>query len=137
MRNLVLEKIVSLFLYLMVGFALFLLFRGHNRPGGGFIAGIIASAGFLLYGIVFGSEKVLQKLHTNPRYIIGSGLLISFISAILPMMFGKPPLTGMWTNLFGLYLGTPLLFDVGVFVLVLGIIVSIFTNIMDVLKWNS
>lgn len=137
MRNLILEKIVSLFLYLMIGFALFLLFRGHNRPGGGFIAGIVASAGFLLYGIVFGSGKVLEKLHINPRYVIGTGLLISFISALLPVFYGKPPLTGMWTNFLGLLLGTPLLFDIGVFVLVLGIIVSIFTNIMDVLKWNS
>ncbi|PWE00773.1 MnhB domain-containing protein [Marinilabilia rubra] len=137
MKNLILEKIVTLFLYIMVGFAFFLLFRGHNRPGGGFIAGIIASAGFLLYGIVFGSEKVLEKLRTNPRYIIGSGLLISFIATILPMMFGNPPLTGMWFDVAGLYLGSPLLFDIGVFVLVFGVIVSIFTNIMDVLKWNS
>jgi multisubunit Na+/H+ antiporter MnhB subunit len=136
MRNLVLEKIARLFLYIMVGFALFLLFRGHNRPGGGFIAGIIAAAGFLFYGIVFGPEMVLQKLGTNPRYIIGWGLLIAFVPAVLPMLFGKPPLTGLWISFWGFHLGTPLLFDVGVFVLVTGIIISIFTNIMDVLKWN-
>lgn len=137
MRNIVLERIVSLFLYVMVGFALFLLFRGHNRPGGGFIAGIIAAAGFLLYGIVFGSEKVLEKIKINPRYIMGTGLLIALLAALIPMMLGKPPLTGVWTSLAGIALGTPLLFDIGVFVLVVGMIVSIFTNIMDVLKWNS
>jgi multisubunit Na+/H+ antiporter MnhB subunit len=137
MRNIVLERIVNLFLYVMVGFAIFLLFRGHNRPGGGFIGGIIAAAGFLLYGIVFGSEKVLEKIRVNPRYIIGSGLLIAFLAGIIPMTFGKPPLTAMWTFPAGIPLGTPLLFDVGVFVLVVGMIVSIFTNIMDVLKWNS
>jgi multisubunit Na+/H+ antiporter MnhB subunit len=136
MRNLVLEKIARLILYIMVGFALFLLFRGHNRPGGGFIAGIIAAAGFLFYGIVFGTEMVLQKLGTNPRYIIGWGLLIAFVSAVLPMLFGQPPLTGLWVSFWGFYFGTPLLFDVGVFVLVTGIIISIFINIMDVLKWN-
>jgi multisubunit Na+/H+ antiporter MnhB subunit len=137
MRNIVLERIVSLFLYVMVGFAIFLLFRGHNRPGGGFIGGIIAAAGFLLYGIVFGSEKVLEKIRVNPRYIMGSGLLIAFLAATIPMILGKPPLTAMWVFPAGIPLGTPLLFDVGVFVLVLGMIVSIFTNIMDVLKWNS
>lgn len=137
MKNIVLERIVSLFLYVMVGFALFLLFRGHSRPGGGFIGGIIAAAGFLLYGIVFGSEKVLEKIKVDPRYILGTGLLVAFLAAISPMMMGKPPLTGMWITLAGIPLGTPLLFDIGVFILVVGMIVSIFTNIMDVLKWNS
>lgn len=137
MRNLILERIVGLFLYVMVGFAIFLLLRGHNRPGGGFIAGIIAAAGFLLYGIVFGSEAVLKKLGANPRYIIGSGLLLTFGAAIIPMFLGNAPLTGLWFEVMGVPLGTPLLFDVGVFVLVVGIIVSIITNIMDVLKWNS
>jgi multisubunit Na+/H+ antiporter MnhB subunit len=137
MRNLILERIAGLFLYVMVGFAIFLLLRGHNRPGGGFIAGIIAAAGFLLYGIVFGSEQVLKKIGFNPRYIIGTGLLISFMAAVMPMAAGKPPLTGLWITVMGIHLGTPLLFDIGVFVLVVGIIVSIITNIMDVLKWNS
>ncbi len=137
MRNLILERIVGLFLYIMVGFAIFLLLRGHNRPGGGFIAGIIASAGFLLYGIVFGSEAVLKKLGTNPRYIIGTGLLVAFVAAVIPMFAGHAPLTGLWTEIGGIYMGTPLLFDVGVFILVFGIIVSIITNLMDVLKWNS
>jgi len=137
MRNIILERIVNLFLYIMVGFALFLLFRGHNRPGGGFIGGIIAAAGFLLYGIVFGSEKVLEKIRINPRYIMGGGLLIAFLAATIPMTVGKPPLTALWFFVAGIPLGTPLLFDIGVFVLVVGMIVSIFTNIMDVLKWNS
>lgn len=137
MRNLVLERIVSLFLYIMVGFAIFLLIRGHNRPGGGFIAGIIAAAGFLLYGIVFGSEAILKKLHTDPRYILGTGLLLAFLAAIIPIFTGNAPLTGLWFTIGSIHIGTPLLFDTGVFVLVTGMIVSIITNIMDVLKWNS
>ncbi|MGQ1891142.1 MnhB domain-containing protein [Thermophagus sp. OGC60D27] len=136
MRNLILEKIVNLFLYLLNGFAVFLLLRGHNNPGGGFIAGIIAASGFLLYGIVFGSEAVLKKLGTNPRYVIGAGLLLAFVSAILPIFFQKPPMTALWISIGSYHLGTPLLFDTGVFVLVTGMIVSIITNIMDVLKWN-
>lgn len=137
MRNLILERIVSLFLYVMVGFAIFLLLRGHNRPGGGFIGGIIAGAGFLLYGIVFGSEQVLKKLGIGPRYIIGTGLLTAFVSAIMPVFVGKPPLTGLWITIMDIPVGTPLLFDTGVFIVVFGIIISIITNIMDVLKWNS
>ena len=102
-----------------------------------FIAGIIAAAGFLLYAIVFGSEAVLKKLHTDPRYILGVGLFLAFLAAIAPMFWGYPPLTGLWFTIGELHIGTPLLFDTGVFVLVTGMIVSIITNIMDVLKWNS
>ncbi len=142
MKNVVLKKIITLFLYLMVGFAIFLLLRGHNHPGGGFIAGIIASAGFLLYGIVFGSDAILKKLGVNLRHITGIGLTLSFVSALLPMLLGKPPLTALWTDLpftpdLSLTIGTPLLFDTGVFMVVLGIILTIVTNIMEELKWNS
>lgn len=137
MRNLILEKIATLFLYVMIGFALFLLLRGHNSPGGGFIAGILAASGFLMYAIVFGSEAVLKKIVVNPRYIIGTGLLLALISAIIPIFWGLPPMTAIWGTLGKILVGTPLLFDTGVFVLVTGMIISIITNIMDVLKWNS
>ncbi len=141
MKNIVLEKIVRLFLYVMLILSGFLLLRGHNSPGGGFIAGIIASAGFILYGIVFGPDRLLKKLRMNPRYIIGIGLLIAFLSALLPVFAGKPPLTGLWMELvfvpgFALTLGTPLFFDIGVFIVVTGIILAILTSIMNLLKWN-
>ncbi|MGM0377167.1 MAG: MnhB domain-containing protein [Bacteroidota bacterium] len=142
MRNIVLEKTIKLFLFVMTGFALFVLLRGHNRPGGGFIAGIIASAGFLMYALVFGSDKLLEMLKMNPRYIMGIGLLITLFAALMPAFWGLPPMTAMWQeiniiSLFTIDAGTPLLFDTGVFVLVIGGVLGIITSIMDVLKWNS
>ncbi|MFO8001679.1 MAG: MnhB domain-containing protein [Marinilabilia sp.] len=142
MKNIVLEKIVKLFLVVMTGFSLFVLLRGHDRPGGGFIAGIIASAGFLMYALVFGSDILLEKLKMNPRYIMGFGLLIALMASLLPAFWGLPPMTGMWQEIdvFGgvlIHVGTPLLFDTGVFLLVIGVALGIITSIMDVLKWNS
>ncbi|MFW6043445.1 MAG: MnhB domain-containing protein [Marinilabiliaceae bacterium] len=142
MKNIVLEKIIKLFLFVMTGFALFVLLRGHDRPGGGFIAGIIASAGFLMYALVFGSDKLLDLLKMNPRYIMGIGLLISLVAALMPALWGLPPMTAMWQEIKiipmpTIHAGTPLLFDTGVFVLVTGVVLGIITSIMDVLKWNS
>jgi len=142
MRNIVLEKTIKLFLFVMTGFALFVLFRGHDRPGGGFIAGIIASAGFLMYALVFGSNKLLALLKMNPRYIMGMGLLIALIASLMPAFWGLPPMTAMWQEINFISVvtidaGTPLLFDTGVFVLVIGVVLGIITSIMDVLKWNS
>lgn len=142
MRNIVLEKISRLFLRVMAVFAVLLLLRGHNKPGGGFIAGIIIATGFILYGIVFGSASIEKVLYFNTRKWMGVGLLLVFVAVLMPVFWGLPPLTGMWyikdLPLVGeFHLGSPLLFDTGIFLAVTGVILSIVITIMEVLKWNS
>jgi multicomponent Na+:H+ antiporter subunit B len=142
MKNIILEKIARLFLQVMAVFAILLLLRGHNKPGGGFIAGIIIATGFIMYGMVFGSAAIERILHFNTRKWMGVGLLLVLLAAVIPVFMGLPPLTGMWyvdkLPLLGeLHLGTPLLFDTGIFIGVIGVILSIVITIMDVLKWNS
>ena len=58
MNNVILEKTTRLFLKVMAIISLYLLFRGHNSPGGGFIGGIVLATGFIFYGIVFGSNEI-------------------------------------------------------------------------------
>jgi multicomponent Na+:H+ antiporter subunit B len=142
MRNIILEKISRLFLRVMAVFAVLLLLRGHNKPGGGFIAGIIIATGFILYGMVFGSAKIEKLLYFNTRQWMGVGLIFVFIAVLIPVFMGLPPLTGVWyidtLPLIGeLHLGTPLIFDTGIFLAVTGVILSIVITIMEVLKWNS
>lgn len=142
MRNIILEKIARLFLRVMAVFAILLLLRGHNKPGGGFIAGIILATGFILYGMVYGSSAIERILIFNTRKWMGVGLLLVFVAAVIPVFMGLPPLTGLWyvdqLPLMGeLHLGTPLLFDTGIFIGVIGVILSIVITIMEVLKWNS
>ncbi|TCO08730.1 MnhB domain-containing protein [Natronoflexus pectinivorans] len=142
MRNLILEKIAIIYLRAILIVSVWLLLRGHNEPGGGFIAGIIASTGFILYAIVYGSTAVEKTLRYNTRNWIGSGLLIILIAVVLPLIWGKPAMTSIWMTLPDsissyVHIGTPLLFDIGVYVAVIGIILSIIITIMDVLKWNS
>ncbi len=110
---------------LLLLFSLYLLLRGHNAPGGGFVGGLTAAAAFALYLLAFGTAAARQRLRVDPRLVIGGGLLIAGVSG-LPAVAGTLPfLTGVWADapvpLIGAF-GTPLVFDVGVYLVVLGIV---------------
>jgi multisubunit Na+/H+ antiporter MnhB subunit len=141
LRNIILEKIVSLFMRVMVIFSVYLLLRGHNNPGGGFIGGIIASTGFIFYAIIFGTDSLQKVIKIKPQSFIGIGLFLVLIAALLPTFFATEMLTGLWVKaeipvLGTLHAGTPLIFDTGVYVVVIGVILTIVISIMEVLQWN-
>lgn len=141
LRNIILEKIASLFMKAMLIFSIYLLLRGHNNPGGGFIGGIIASSGFIFYAIIFGTDSLQKIIRLKPQIFIGIGLSLVLIAAILPTFFSAEILTGLWiqANIPGLgtlHAGTPLIFDIGVYGVVVGVILTIVISIMEVLKWN-
>jgi multicomponent Na+:H+ antiporter subunit B len=141
MRNLILRKISKLYLLAMETFSVFILLRGHNNPGGGFIGGIITSTGFIFYGIINGSESVKRLLRISTIELMGAGLLAGIIALMIPLFSGLEPFTGLWLDVritagMVLHLGTPLLFDTGIYLVVTGVILSIIISIMDVVKWN-
>ena len=110
-------------------FSVYLLLRGHNLPGGGFIGGLIAAGAFSLYVIAYDTTFAREKMYFQPRSLISSGLLLAIISALLPVIYGLPVMTGLWDGALPLHwlglgslkLGTPLLFDTGVYLVVIGI----------------
>lgn len=141
MRNIILEKIANVVLPIMLLASIWLLLRGHNNPGGGFIAGIIASVGFIFYAIVFGPRRVRLFIRMSTIQLMGLGLLVVFFSAVLPFFLQKQMLTGLWpdfqSTVFNYIVpGTPVVFDIGVFFVVMGMILTIIFTIMEELKWN-
>jgi len=64
---------VRLLLPLLLMFSVFLLLRGHNEPGGGFVGGLMAATGFALFSIAFGSETARRILRIDPLALIGVG----------------------------------------------------------------
>ncbi len=104
--------------------ALWLLLRGHNNPGGGFIAGLVAASTIILRTLDSGWKSLSPRLRDNLFPLAGVGLGISILSGIFSMVIGNPFMTGRWTTLFGIEMGTPQLFDVGVFVVVFTVVVS-------------
>ena len=129
MDSLILRTATRLIVALMLIFSLFLLWRGHNLPGGGFIGSLVAATAFALYAMACGPAAVRSALRVDPRVIAGLGLLVAMIAGILAAFAGDPFLTGLWSKPeFGgavLPLGTPLLFDIGVYLTVLGAVLSI------------
>ncbi|MFP4499532.1 MAG: Na+/H+ antiporter subunit B [Candidatus Hydrogenedentota bacterium] len=110
---------------LMIVFSIALLLRGHNAPGGGFVGGLVAGCGFVLHAVVMGHQRTRALLRVTPQQLIGAGLALAVLSGITAFLAGKPLLTGLWMTLSvpmlgAVSLGTPLLFDVGVYLLVLG-----------------
>jgi multicomponent Na+:H+ antiporter subunit B len=115
---------------LLVLFSVFLLVRGHNEPGGGFAGGLVASAAFALVVIAYGPAAARKSLRVRPSTLIGSGLLAAAGSGVLALFRGEPFLTGQWRTLAlpgsgPVALGSPLLFDAGVYLAVIGVVLNI------------
>lgn len=126
----ILRTATRLLLPLLLLFSLFLLVRGHNEPGGGFSAGLVTASAVILFRFAFGARAIRRILPVNPLVLSGTGLLVAMGSGILALLEGRPFLTSLWSEVsvpgFGdLHLGTPLLFDVGVYATVVGVTLSI------------
>lgn len=128
MRTIILDTTVKLLMPLFFIFSVFLLFRGHNLPGGGFIGGLLASIALFLHSMVFGVEATLKKYNLNSRKLIASGLLVALTSVVISLTMGLTLFTGVWSSfqlpLIG-NLGTPMLFDIGVYLVVVGVVLNI------------
>lgn len=121
-------------------FSVFLLLRGHNEPGGGFIAGLVAGGAFTLYLFAFGvgaTRAVLRMI--DPRDLVGLGLLLGMLSVFPAWFTGEPFLTAQWWVIpgIGFKVSTPLIFDIGVYLAVLGSVVTMVMTLMEVDKDES
>lgn len=133
-RSLILPIASRYLLPLLLIFSFFLLIRGHNEIGGGFVGGLVASAALMLYAIAVSPKELGEKLPVRPVFIAALGLLLAAISTIIPLFFGKPFLTGIWLKepvaVLG-KIGTPLLFDTGVYLVVVGVVLWIMLTLAE------
>lgn len=135
MTSLILTTATRYLMPVLLLFSLFLLVRGHNDPGGGFTGGLVAASAFALYAIAFDVSDARQLLQVEPRLLIGIGLFMALSSGLIaPLFTGEPFLTGKWSGLalptVG-ELGTPLLFDTGVYLVVVGITLLIIFSLAE------
>jgi multicomponent K+:H+ antiporter subunit A len=105
--------------------ALYLLLRGHDLPGGGFVAGVTMAVAFIVQYMAHGTVRVEARLQVLPVLWIGFGLLLAGATGAAAWLFGRPFLTSSFSYLEIPLIGsipitTALLFDLGVFALVLG-----------------
>jgi multicomponent Na+:H+ antiporter subunit B len=136
MTSLILSTAARYLLPLLLLFSLFILVRGHNEPGGGFIGGLIAAAAFALNAIAFDVNTTRRILRVDPRMLMPTGLLIAIASGTIPLFSGQPFMTGKWFKVYvpglgDLDLGTPLFFDCGVYLLVLGVTLTMILTLAE------
>jgi multicomponent Na+:H+ antiporter subunit A len=118
----------------IVVFSLFLLLSGHNAPGGGFIGGLVAGAGLVLLWANGGAAEVRASLPVRPVMLLGAGLLVAQATAAAGWLLGGQVLESRVFDLhlpvFGdVHLATPLVFDVGVYLVVVGLIGLVLTTL--------
>ena len=131
MNSVILQLATPYVRSLLVFFAFVALLRGHNNPGGGFIGGLLAALSIVFYSFAYDWRQIQEKLIIKPKGYIALGLAF-VLSSFLPSLFKSEVLMkGVWISIpmgiFGeLDLGSPLLFDTGVFMGVIGVTLMFF-----------
>lgn len=133
-RSTILEIVTHLVFHTIMLWAGYLLLTGHNQPGGGFAAGIVAGLALCLRYLAGYGAELRAALPVRPASLLGTGLFIAAGSAVLPMLFGSPPLRSWIADVHVPLLGevhvvTSLLFDVGVFLVVVGLMLDILRSL--------
>ncbi|MCM0018472.1 MAG: Na(+)/H(+) antiporter subunit B [Tagaea sp.] len=131
----ILRVSAPMLLWLPVAVSLYVVVRGHNEPGGGFIGGLLAAAGVLFYAIARGAPAARAKIRLSPVSICAIGLAIAAGSG-LPAFFepGRDYLAHVWWLAdIGVVppLGTALVFDFGVYVTVFGTVCALFLALVE------
>jgi multicomponent Na+:H+ antiporter subunit B len=122
--SIILRTAARLLLPLLLLLSVFMLLRGHNLPGGGFIGGLIAACGIILQMIAYGPSYARRVLPYNYAQIAAFGVVFACLSGVPGLLVGAPYMQGLWLPeaIPGIgKIGTPTLFDVGVYIVVVGI----------------
>ncbi len=137
MTSSILQTAARVLMPLLLLFAVFLLVRGHNQPGGGFVGGLVVAASFILYSIAYGVPAARRAVLVAPSTLLGIGLLVALVSGVPGLVLGHQFMTAVWTSVgtgsTTIYIGTPTVFDVGVFLAVIGVVLTIVFTLADAL----
>ena len=141
MKSIIARIAARLLTPVLLVLSVIVLFRGHQLPGGGFIAALLAATGLNYHAIVYDPGKIYRILPAHPAHLMAMGLLFCIMAAAAGFLQGRDMLTGLWVEpdvpLLGrVSLGTPLLFDTGIFFIVTGALVLIFLLLIEEIEWK-
>ena len=135
--SLILRTSAPLLLWLPLIVSLYVLLRGHNEPGGGFVGGLIAACGLLFFAVARGADAAERAIRISPIALAAGGVLLAALSGLPGLIVGDAFLTHLWTfpNVgIELPIGTTLIFDLGVYATVIGVAATIF---LALLRWQD
>ncbi|MDE0107623.1 MAG: hypothetical protein OXN96_07425 [Bryobacterales bacterium] len=132
MNTLILRETTRVLFTLILVFSVATLLRGHDAPGGGFVGGLIASTACCLYVFVADAKDVRRLVRTDPLKTAAAGLALAILSGLIGILLGgRPFLSGEWAEIGGVEIGTPLLFDFGVYLVVVGAVLTFVLEIKE------
>ena len=132
-RSLMVEVVTRLLFPSMMLLSAYFFFSGHNAPGGGFAGGLVAALALTLRYLAGGRKEIEATLPVHPGKVLGVGILLSASAAIVPMFFGYAPLTTDYATFTLPLIGefdvpSALIFDAGVYVIVVGLIMHVLAS---------
>jgi len=130
MTSLIFRAASPILMLLLIVFSIYALFRGHHEPGGGFIGGLLIAAAFSLHALAHDVPTTRRLLGVDPHILMGGGLLTAVTPGMIGIFTHGQFLKGVWgeVTLPGVgvvSLGSPLLFDIGVYAVVMGMVLMI------------
>lgn len=134
MNSAILQIASKYIVAILITFGIIALFRGHNSPGGGFIGGLLVGLAIVYKGFAFTPEQVYLSLKIKPQVYIAIGLFLILLSVVPSIVVEAEIMTALWMKVAllqeaELKLGTPILFDLGVFFIVIGVVLSFMFSI--------
>lgn len=135
-RSLILDTTVRLVFDGAMVLSIYLLFAGHNQPGGGFVGGLVAAAAIALRFVAGGIDDVRSTLRIRPWFFLSGGLTLAVGVAIAPLFFGSGPLdqdsfTTELVVLGKIKATSATVFDTGVYLIVVGLLLMVFEALGD------
>ncbi len=133
-RSILLEVVIRLIFHALIILSIYLLLTGHNTPGGGFAGGLVAGLALVARYLAGGRHELGATVPLDAGRILGAGLALAVSMATLPLFFGQAALASSWIDVdlgvFGtLPLVTSTLFDVGVYLVVFGLILDVLRSL--------
>ncbi|WOF23131.1 Na+/H+ antiporter subunit A [Microbacterium betulae] len=133
-RSILLEVIVRILFHTIIVVSLYLLFAGHNLPGGGFAGGLVAGMALVMRYIAGGRYELGAAAPRDAGQLLGAGMVLAVGTAVVPLLFGLDPLTrGVWEAELPLVghieFVTSTIFDVGVYLVVIGLVLDVLRSL--------
>ena len=132
----ILQTATKVILFIILTYAIYVLFAGHHNPGGGFVGGLVTAAALVLLYLAFDTKTVREIVPVNFRLVGAAGVMIAVSTGFLGFFTGGAFLTqsayDVRLPLLGeVHLATAVLFDIGVFLTVIGTAMTIITSISE------
>ncbi|GAA3749960.1 Na+/H+ antiporter subunit A [Leifsonia bigeumensis] len=133
-RSILLEVVVRLLFHAVVVVSVFILFTGHNSPGGGFAGGLVAGLALAGRYLAGGRYELGAAAPVDAGRLLGVGLLLAAGTATAPLLFGANALTSTWFEATVPVLGhleftTSTIFDIGVYLVVIGMVLDVLRSL--------